>query len=126
MNLEQLEGKLADTQIIAPVDGAVMSLSLYPGRPVEAFRPVVVIADVSAVEISAELGSAELEKLSEGQPVTVGSNTDPDRTWAGAIRRLPYPYGAASSAGAGNTLSWPARAADAYEILVQQVSPWGS
>jgi RND family efflux transporter MFP subunit len=103
LNLEQLKAKLADTQIVATVDGEVISLSLHPGQPVKAFRPVAVIADVSALEIRAELGSAELEELNEGQAVTVVSTTDPKRTWTGAIRRLPYPYGAAGAAASGNT-----------------------
>jgi RND family efflux transporter MFP subunit len=103
LNLEQLKAKLADTQIFAPVEGEVISLSLYPGQPVEAFRPVVVIADVSALEVSAELRSGDLEELSEGQPVTVTSTTDPNGTWTGSICRLPHPYGTAGAAASGNT-----------------------
>jgi multidrug efflux pump subunit AcrA (membrane-fusion protein) len=85
------------SQIVAPVDGSVISLSLYPGRPVEPFRTAVVIADLSAIEVSADLSSDQLEDLTEGQWATVVLTAYPDRSWAGSVRRLPYPYGTGAS-----------------------------
>ena len=85
------------TRIVAPVDGEVISLSLYPGRPVEPFRTVIVIADPSAVEVSASLSIDQLRDITEGQEVTVFLSASPDRTWTGAVRRLPYPYGTGGS-----------------------------
>jgi len=85
------------SQIVAPVDGSVISLSLYPGRPVEPFRTVVVIADLSAIEVSADLSSDQLEDLTEGQWATVVLSAQPDRSWTGSVRRLPYPYGTGGS-----------------------------
>jgi RND family efflux transporter MFP subunit len=85
------------SQIVAPVDGSVISLSLYPGRPVEPFRTVVVVADLSAIEVSADLSSDQLEDLTEGQWATVVLSARPDRSWTGSVRRLPYPYGTGGS-----------------------------
>jgi RND family efflux transporter MFP subunit len=86
------------TQIIAPLDGEVVSLSLYPGRPVEPFRTVIVIADPSAIEVGADLTSDELADMTEGQEATVVLRVNPDRSWIGTVRRLPYPYGTGGSA----------------------------
>ena len=85
------------SQIVAPVDGEVISLSLYPGRPVEPFRPVVVIARPLAIEVSAGLSDDQLKDLTEGQKATVTLSIDPHRTWVGTVRRLPYPYGSGGS-----------------------------
>jgi hypothetical protein len=38
-----------------------------------------------------------LEYLTEGQEAVVALNVNPERTWNGTIRRLPYPYGTGGS-----------------------------
>lgn len=86
------------SQIVAPVDGEIISLSLYPGRPVEPFNIVIVVADPSALEVSASLSDDQLKDLTEGQKATVTLSGTPDRTWTGVVRRLPYPYGTGGSA----------------------------
>jgi len=85
------------SQIVAPADGEIISFSLYPGRPVEPFRTVIVIADPSAIEVSADLSSDQLKDITEGQKATVVLSTDSDRIWTGTVRRLPYPYGTGGS-----------------------------
>jgi multidrug efflux pump subunit AcrA (membrane-fusion protein) len=91
--LERLQAQVADAQIVTPMDGQVLSLSVYAGRPVEAFKPVIVIADPSAIEVSAELSASQLQEMVEGQEAIVTLSAYPGRTWRGTVRRLPYPYG---------------------------------
>jgi len=91
--LERLQAQVADAQIVVPMDGEVLSLSLYAGRPAEAFKPVIVVADPSAIEVSADLSSSQLGEMVEGQKAIVILSAYPGQTWHGTIRRLPYPYG---------------------------------
>ncbi|MBM4464587.1 MAG: HlyD family efflux transporter periplasmic adaptor subunit [Chloroflexi bacterium] len=91
--LERLQAQVADAQIAAPVDGEVLSLSVYAGRPAEAFKPVIVVADPSAIEVSADLSSSQLQEMVEGQEAVVTLRAYPGQTWHGTVRRLPYPYG---------------------------------
>jgi multidrug efflux pump subunit AcrA (membrane-fusion protein) len=91
--LERLQAQVADAQIAAPTDGEVLSLSVYAGRPAEAFKPVIVVADPSAIEVSADLTSSQLQEMVEGQEAEVTLRAYPGQTWHGAVRRLPYPYG---------------------------------
>jgi len=94
--LEGLQGHLANAQIVAPVEGEVLSLSLYAGRAVEPFRTVIIIADPSGIQVSANLSNEQLEEIDEGQKATVVLSTDPERTWSGTVLSLPYPYGGGS------------------------------
>jgi len=91
--LERLQAQVADAQISAPVDGEVLSLSVYAGRSAEAFKPVIVVADPSAIEVSADLSSSQLQEMVEGQEAVVTLRAYPGQTWHGTVRRLPYPYG---------------------------------
>lgn len=95
--VQKLEAAIADAQIIAPFDGQVLSISLSEGRPVEAFRPVVTVADPTQLEVSADLVSTQLQELAEGMPATVVLVSRPGKEIKGTIRRLPYPYGTGGS-----------------------------
>jgi multidrug efflux pump subunit AcrA (membrane-fusion protein) len=95
---QQMLNRLKESaQIIVPIEGEVVSLSLYPGRPVEPFEPVIVIADLTAIEASASLSDDQLQDMTEGQKVAVALSVNSDRSWTGTIRRLPYPYGTGGS-----------------------------
>ncbi len=97
--LERLQAQVAEAQIVSPLDGQVLSLSVYAGRSVEAFKPVVVVADPSAIEVSADLSADQLAEMIEGQKATVTLSAYPGQTWYGTVRRLPYPYGSGGGTG---------------------------
>jgi multidrug efflux pump subunit AcrA (membrane-fusion protein) len=71
LNVEKLQATIADSQIKAPFDGQLLSVSLTPGQAVEGFQKVVSIADVSALEVSADLLSDQMSQLVEGMPIEV-------------------------------------------------------
>ncbi|MEZ4729315.1 MAG: HlyD family efflux transporter periplasmic adaptor subunit [Caldilineaceae bacterium] len=92
-DVTKLKAEIAEAQIVAPFDGQLLSVSLTPGQAVEAFRPVVTIADVTALEVSAELLSNQMQDLAEGMPASVVLVSRPGVVLHGTIRQLPYPYG---------------------------------
>jgi multidrug efflux pump subunit AcrA (membrane-fusion protein) len=91
--LERLQAQVAEAQIVAPIDGQILSLSAYEGRFIEAYTPAIIIADPTALEVSASIGGSQVERLVEGQETTVVMNAFPGETWKGTVRQLPYPYG---------------------------------
>jgi multidrug efflux pump subunit AcrA (membrane-fusion protein) len=93
LNVQKLEASIADSQIKAPFDGQLLSVSLTPGQAVEAFQKVVSVADVTALEVSADLLSDQMTELVEGMPVKVVLVSRPGDILTGTIRQLPYPYG---------------------------------
>lgn len=99
LNVQKLQSAIADAQIVAPFNGQVLSISLTEGRAVDAFKPVATVADPSALEVSADLVSTQLQDLAEGMPVTVVLVSRPGQEIKGSIRKLPYPYGS----GGGST-----------------------
>lgn len=87
---DDLEIAIGDARLTAPMDGVVNSFTLAPGREVEAFTPLAVIADMSQLEVRAALSSTDAGKLSVGMPVSLALPNRPGRELAGTIRRLPY------------------------------------
>lgn len=98
LDLVDLQAQITDTLILAPFDGEVTAVSTAAGKAVEGFKPVIVIADPTGLEVTVELSSDEMSKLSEGQAVTLVPVEFPGEERAGTIRSLPYPYGSGGSA----------------------------
>lgn len=92
-DVTKLKAEIGEAQIVAPFDGQLLSVSLTPGQAVEAFRPVTTIADVTALEVSAELLSDQMTELAEDMVVSVVLVSRPGEILTGSIRQLPYPYG---------------------------------
>jgi len=93
LNVEKLRASIANGQLIAPFDGQVLSISLAEGREAVAFKPSAIVADVSALEITADLRESQLRDLQENMPAEVSLSSRPGEILHGVIRRLPYPYG---------------------------------
>jgi multidrug efflux pump subunit AcrA (membrane-fusion protein) len=98
LDLADLQAQITDTLITAPFDGEVVAVNTTAGKVVEGFRPVLVVADPSELEVTAELSAEDMRRLSEGQGVTAVPVEYPGQELAGAIRSLPYPYGSGGSA----------------------------
>jgi multidrug efflux pump subunit AcrA (membrane-fusion protein) len=99
--VSKIEAEIAESQIIAPFDGQLLSISLTPGQAINAYAPVSTIADITNLEVSAELVSNQMEDLSEGMPAAIFLTSRPGVTLSGEVRQLPYPYG---SGGRGQTV----------------------
>lgn len=93
LGLDKLLKTVQDSQLIAPFDGELLSVSLTVGRASEAFKPVAVIADNTELEIKADLVSDQLTELQEGLTVNIVLPSRPGAALTGVVRKLPYPYG---------------------------------
>jgi macrolide-specific efflux system membrane fusion protein len=96
MAMEDLEDAIADAQIVSPMNGQLLSITLAEGKAVNAYETVAVVADLRELEASAELGSQQMQSLAEGMPVVVSLVGQPGVEVEGYIRQLPYPYGGGS------------------------------
>jgi multidrug resistance efflux pump len=99
LNVDRLQAQLNDARLVAPFDGQVLLVTTAEGRAVTAYKPVMVVANVDALEVSTQLDADEMEELQEGMEVTCEPVGRPGAEFAGYIRRLPYPYGGGSIVG---------------------------
>ncbi|MCP5094549.1 MAG: HlyD family efflux transporter periplasmic adaptor subunit [Chloroflexi bacterium] len=98
--LEEAQGKLSNAKLVAPFNGRILSVSIKRGDQVQAFKAVIVVAQMDALELTANLNAAELAELSIGQQAAIQLRNRPEETLSGEIRTLPYPYGGGSGSGA--------------------------
>jgi RND family efflux transporter MFP subunit len=90
LSMQDLEETIADASIVAPFDGMILSLSIEEGRSVEAHKAVIVVADISQLEVSADIGDTELLRLETGMAVSIEPAGRGGQVYEGTIRRLPY------------------------------------
>ena len=96
--LDQLNDSVANAQIFAPIDGTLISMTLTEGTTVDAFSPVIVVANLDTLEVAAELTTDQMSQVTEGMPVSATPVGRPGDALTGTISSLPYPYGKGGSA----------------------------
>ncbi|NJN55969.1 MAG: HlyD family efflux transporter periplasmic adaptor subunit, partial [Anaerolineae bacterium] len=91
LHVSELEAAIANTVLLAPTDGVLVSLNLTPGRQVSAQEPVGTLADLDTLEVNVNLQTNQMSELAEGLPVTISRSSQPGETFSGTIRQMPYP-----------------------------------
>ena len=90
--MQRLQDQLNDARIVAPFDGVILSITLVEGKQVQAYNEVLILADPTDLEISADLQDSEMSEMSEGMPLIAEFINRPGEQLNGIVRRLPYPY----------------------------------
>jgi multidrug efflux pump subunit AcrA (membrane-fusion protein) len=90
--LNRLKDQLNDARIVAPFTGVILQINVLEGRQVQGYSPMVVLADPTELEITADLQDSEKAELSEGMELVAEFLNRPGEQFPGSVRRLPYPY----------------------------------
>ncbi|HZH26450.1 MAG TPA: efflux RND transporter periplasmic adaptor subunit [Azospirillaceae bacterium] len=89
------EANLSYTEIRAPMDGTVMSLSARRGQTINARQSaptILQIANLEAMMVKAQVSEADVGKLRPGMEVYFTTLGNPGRRWTGKLRQiLPTP-----------------------------------
>ncbi len=101
--LDRLNAQVANARLTAPFDGEITAVTASAGRTIQAYRVAMTLAAPGAVEVSADLLSDTMRKLSVGQKCTMTLANYPGKELRGTVRRLPYPYGTGGTATTGVT-----------------------
>ncbi len=98
LRLDEIEADLDASQLVAPFDGVVLNVATASGRSVVEDEPVLVLADVSDLEVTATLPDSQLEQMTEDLAVVMQTASGRDDALTGVVYRLPYPYGSGGTA----------------------------
>ena len=74
----------------SPIDGTVLKRHREPGESISVFvpRPVVSVANVTALRVRAEVDERDIARVREGQRARVTIDAFPDRHFTGTVRRI--------------------------------------
>jgi HlyD family secretion protein len=80
--------RLADTKITAPFDGLIVRRQRDPGDVVVPGSPILLLASLEELWISAWIDETEMARLEVGQPARVIFRSEPQRSYPGEVARL--------------------------------------
>jgi HlyD family secretion protein len=89
-DLAAARAALEHTRLRAPVAGTVLDVDARAGEMATPApeRPLVLLADLSALRVRAELDERDLGKVKVGQRAMVRANAFKDRTFSGTVRSI--------------------------------------
>jgi cobalt-zinc-cadmium efflux system membrane fusion protein len=83
------DGKEQLVNVRAPVPGKVVEISITPGEyRNDTSMPVITIADLNTVWVTADVPESAIRFIRVGDPVTIGLSAFPDRTFSGRVKRI--------------------------------------
>ncbi len=84
-NLNALTTRLSYAVLRSPIDGLALADHAEPGEQVAAGTPVLTVADLHKVWLRAFVDETDLGRIRLGMPVSVRTDTFPDRAYPGRI-----------------------------------------
>jgi len=100
LQLETLQHQLDDAQLRAPFDGVITDVGAQDGDDLQAYAPVVSIANPARLLVAVELQASDLAQVALGMPATIVFNAYPTAKLEGKVVRMP-------SITTGNTANLP-------------------
>lgn len=86
--LERARAQLEEMRLIAPLAGTVVRVEASEGGMVSAYQPVVVIADLTSLQIIAEVDEIDVAEVAPDQEVTIRLDAYPGQTLPATIVSL--------------------------------------
>jgi HlyD family secretion protein len=96
---------IADSNITAPFDGTVYSLSAKRGAYVTAGDLLLDVANLSRMQVRAFVDEPEIGHLKVGEPVKINWDALPGRTWQGQVATVPSTVVARGNRNVGELLT---------------------
>jgi HlyD family secretion protein len=85
LDLAEAQTKLSNTQVLAPIDGTVLELSITAGERGSVGKVVATLADTSKLKLTVKVAEVDVTKVRTGQPVEIAIDAMRGRTFAGVI-----------------------------------------
>lgn len=88
LDVDSAAEDLANTELRAPIDGAVLSVDLQPGQNVSAGAAAVTLADPNDLELTVNVAEMDVQQLTADMPVEVTIDALPGQTFSGQVLRI--------------------------------------
>jgi multidrug efflux pump subunit AcrA (membrane-fusion protein) len=89
MTIDQLNAKIAQSSLVAPIDGVVLEVAIKPGDQVQAYKAVITLAIPEPKEVIATLAITDAQRLSPGMIGTCQVMNRPETAVQCAVRQIP-------------------------------------
>lgn len=88
LDLQNARAALGETQLKAPFDGTITSVSIKPNQLIGGFNAVVALADLTKLELAADIDEIDVAEIEVGQSVELKFDAFPGKSATGKLTRL--------------------------------------
>jgi HlyD family secretion protein len=88
IGLEQARINLENAQVVAPIGGTVLAVTVEPGLSVSGGSVVVTLADTSQLELTVNVEQKEMRNIQIGQKAAVSVYALPEQTFTGVVQLI--------------------------------------
>lgn len=88
LDWEKAADDLAGAQLLATIDGSVLSVDVAEGIRVSSGTVVATLADLSRLELTVQVAEVDIPKIKNGQAVEVAIDAFPEETFAGVVSHI--------------------------------------
>ncbi|MDQ6693004.1 MAG: HlyD family efflux transporter periplasmic adaptor subunit [Chloroflexota bacterium] len=88
VGVDKVNAMLADSRLIAPFSGTILSIDLHQGETAPGMQTVATIADTASLRIKGDVDEIDVGRVTAGQPVTVTLDAYPGVKLPGKIESL--------------------------------------
>jgi len=92
VSLQRAQQNLSYTSIYAPIDGVVVERNVNIGQTVAASLSApqlfLIANDLTHMQILAQVGESDIDRIKQGQPVTFTTQALPGRTFTGTVQQV--------------------------------------
>lgn len=86
--VESLQGRLASAQLVAPINGLILSLDKRLGDTVQAYESIGAIADPTQLQVEVSVSETDIAAVSLGQTARIVLDGFPDRNFTGKVKEI--------------------------------------
>jgi HlyD family secretion protein len=87
--VNRLAAVLAKTEIVASIDGVVITRFVHPGETIASGASIVTVADLKRTRVEAEIDEFDSGRISLGAPVAVTAEGFDGIVWRGKVEEIP-------------------------------------
>jgi HlyD family secretion protein len=87
--VSRLEAVLAKTEIVASIDGVVITRFVHPGETVASGASIVTIADLKRTRVETEVDEYDSARIALGAPAEISAEGFDGKPWRGRVEEIP-------------------------------------
>lgn len=88
LDLEEAQANLEQAQLLAPVDGTILTVGVETGQQATAETTAVTLADLSDLELTLNVAEVDIPKVELGQAAEITLDALPGQSFSGLVSRI--------------------------------------
>lgn len=88
LDLEEAQTKRQRAQVLAPIEGAVLEVTVAAGERGTIGKTVVTLADIRQLKLAVKVAEVDIPQITVGQPATIAIDAMRGRTFTGVVAQI--------------------------------------